>query len=309
MATKKSILKRENGSIVLEAALILPFIIIFILVLTSFIRIAVVEMELENAGSETVKQVAHHIYPAIIVYNNLNEQTDTANKESKELSELFDQVNFLSFVADHTKTNILRSIFEPLLDANTNDKIINLKNYQLVNVGLPAALGGVGDNFLLELRYDLALNVPFLKHSITIIKESEERIWYDSSLPIEKANETVTDSEEDSEKDEEKLLLRIHSISSPIQRGHKIKILIEGTRDKEVRIRLTYNSGFVKEVNGKINNKGFLTKEIIIGGHSNEGEYVATVYLDNLAESTNFKVLSKANMDKYIDDRKVKAGK
>ncbi len=316
-----SIFKKEKGSIVLEATLILPFIIIFILILTSFIRISIVEMELENAGSETVKQVAHHIYPVIILYNELKEKNIDSDQESLPenlssgkgnnvaLTELLEKIDIFSAAAFQGELILLKSLLQPILDANTNDKLIRFQDYQLVNIRLPAALGGRGDNFAIELRYDLALKVPFLSQSLTIIKEFEERIWYDHSVIPENNNDPITGIDEDKEGDEENQFIRIHSISSPTQRGHKVKILIEGTPNEEVRIKLTYNSGFIKEVKGRLDKKGFLSKEIIIGGNSNEGYYVATASIDDLAASIDFEVLSKANMDRYILERKNKAGK
>lgn len=324
MAIKKkiqSIFKQEDGSIVLEATLILPFIIIFILVLTSFVRISIVEMELENAGSETVKQVAHHIYPVIILYNELKEQNvdsndvplldslSSKNNIDGSLSEFVHKIDVFSAAAFEGKEFLLKALLQPILDANTNDKLIDFKDYQLVNVKLPAALGGTGDNFAIELRYDQTLRIPFINQKITIIKGFEERIWYDSSVVFENDKDQGEGSVDAEEDDEAEQYLRIHSISSPTQRGHKVKILIEGTPNEEVRIKLTYKSGFIKEVRGRLDKKGNLAKSIIIGGNSNEGVYVATVYLADLAASIEFEVLSKANMDKYILERKRKAGK
>lgn len=316
-----SVLKKDNGSLVLEATLILPFIIIFILVLTSFVRIAIVEMELENAGSETVKQVAHHIYPVIILYNELNEQNndnDTNSllqnlyiekNNSSTYSKFLENINLFSSAASYGEMFLLKSLIQPILDGNTNDKLIDFRDYQLVNIELPVALGGTGNNFGIELRYDLALKVPFINQSITIIKRFEEKIWYDNSVVIANDDDLNTKIDENNEDDDEDNFLKIHSISSPTQRGHKIKILIEGTANKEVRIRLTYNSGFIKEVEGKLDKEGFLAKNIIIGGNSNEGSYLATVFLDDLSTSIDFEVLSKANMDRYVLSRKSKAGK
>lgn len=316
-----SVLKKDNGSLVLEATLILPFIIIFILVLTSFVRIAIVEMELENAGSETVKQVAHHIYPVIILYNELNEQNNDngtnsllqnlyiEKNNSSTYSKFLENINLFSSAASYGEMFLLKSLIQPILDGNTNDKLIDFRDYQLVNIELPVALGGTGNNFGIELRYDLALKVPFINQSITIIKRFEEKIWYDNSVVIANDDDLNTKIDENNEDDDEDNFLKIHSISSPTQRGHKIKILIEGTANKEVRIRLTYNSGFIKEVEGKLDKEGFLAKNIIIGGNSNEGSYLATVFLDDLSTSIDFEVLSKANMDRYVLSRKSKAGK
>ncbi len=293
------LVKREDASIILEATLVLPFVIVFIILLTSFIRIAIVEIELENAGSETVKQVAHHIYPAVLFHNEV-----TNNDSQLSTLELIDQstnLSLLELARGEIETALLAKLFQPLVDGNTNDKIINLCYYQITNVRLPAALGGSGETFALQMRYDLPLQIPFVNKTIAIIKNFEERVWLGSfrdQLPqIEDVLESATEEQDD-------LFLKIHSISSPVQRGHYVKIILEATPQQTVRIRLTYNSGFIKEVEGMTNEQGTLVKDIIIGGHSNEGEYIATAFLDNLTDNIAFTVLSKANMTAYLGDRK-----
>lgn len=304
------LIRKEEGSVVIEATLMLPFVILLLILLTSFIRISIVEMELANAGSETVKMIAHHVYPAIIAYNEIGQEIEGKsalnifmdnNDNQSETVKWFRQLNNIPAAKDYPQSTVLNNIFQPILDANTNEKIIDLRFYQLVNVRLPAVLGGTGDNFGFQVRYDVPLKIPFVNRSISIIKNFEERIWYDQTnvAGVEIEKEVADDNNEE----ETEYFLKIHSISSPVQRGHNVKIIIEATPNKSVNIRLTYNSGFVKEVKGEISNKGTLAKEIIIGGHSNEGEYVATVFLEELSESITFHVLSKDNMDIYIKNR------
>ncbi|MCD1262041.1 pilus assembly protein [Paenibacillus athensensis] len=48
----------ENGSITLEAALVLPLFLAFVLCLMTIIKLTIVQMSLQNATSEMTKQVA-----------------------------------------------------------------------------------------------------------------------------------------------------------------------------------------------------------------------------------------------------------
>ncbi|MCD1260383.1 pilus assembly protein [Paenibacillus athensensis] len=50
----------ENGSITLEAALVLPLFLAFVLCLMTIIKLTIVQMSLQNATSEMTKQVATH---------------------------------------------------------------------------------------------------------------------------------------------------------------------------------------------------------------------------------------------------------
>jgi hypothetical protein len=57
-----------SGSIVVEASLILPIFLSFILVLNSFIQITIAQIALQTAVSETTKQIATHMYPVKLLY-------------------------------------------------------------------------------------------------------------------------------------------------------------------------------------------------------------------------------------------------
>jgi len=56
-------LKGERGGVTLEAALLLPFFLAFVLTLATLIRLAVAEMALHAAAAETTKMIASHLYP------------------------------------------------------------------------------------------------------------------------------------------------------------------------------------------------------------------------------------------------------
>lgn len=53
----------EQGGITLEATLALPFFIAFVLALLCMIKLTVADMALQNAATETVKQMAANAYP------------------------------------------------------------------------------------------------------------------------------------------------------------------------------------------------------------------------------------------------------
>jgi len=54
----------EAGSIVLEAALILPLFLFVLLFLILMVRLSLIQMALHDAAAQTVKQTAAHLYPA-----------------------------------------------------------------------------------------------------------------------------------------------------------------------------------------------------------------------------------------------------
>jgi predicted membrane-bound dolichyl-phosphate-mannose-protein mannosyltransferase len=70
--TKRKI--NEDGSITLEAALIVPVFMFFILFLIIIIQIAVAEIALQRAASQTTEYVATHVYPVHLVKNHITDK-------------------------------------------------------------------------------------------------------------------------------------------------------------------------------------------------------------------------------------------
>ncbi|AEI41511.1 hypothetical protein PM3016_3193 [Paenibacillus mucilaginosus 3016] len=64
----KKLIRGEKGSMVLEAALTLPFFLAFVMLLVGFIRISLAEMALQSAVSEAAKVMAANMYPMRTAY-------------------------------------------------------------------------------------------------------------------------------------------------------------------------------------------------------------------------------------------------
>src|SRR5699024_11316408 len=57
-------IKTERGSVTLEAAVVMPFFILFIVFLIFMIRFALIDIAINQAAGETAKNVATQVYPA-----------------------------------------------------------------------------------------------------------------------------------------------------------------------------------------------------------------------------------------------------
>jgi hypothetical protein len=73
------LMKRENGGIVLEAALLLPLFMAFIVSLIMFIQISLAEMALQSAVSETTKSIAAQLYPLKLVLQEAKSKYDQSH--------------------------------------------------------------------------------------------------------------------------------------------------------------------------------------------------------------------------------------
>lgn len=68
--------KQQKGSVVLEAALVLPFFLAFILLLVVFIRVSIAEMALQSAVSESTKVLAANMYPVELLVEEAKRKWD-----------------------------------------------------------------------------------------------------------------------------------------------------------------------------------------------------------------------------------------
>jgi hypothetical protein len=62
------LIHKEEGGIVLEAALVLPLFLSFVLLLVGFIQVSLAEMALQSAVSDTTKVIAANMYPLDLLY-------------------------------------------------------------------------------------------------------------------------------------------------------------------------------------------------------------------------------------------------
>jgi hypothetical protein len=87
----KSLLAKTSGSIVVEASLILPVFLSFVLVLNSFIQITIAQIALQTAVSETTKQIATHMYPVKLLYSAA-ESKITGSQTGKIIQQVLQQI-------------------------------------------------------------------------------------------------------------------------------------------------------------------------------------------------------------------------
>jgi Flp pilus assembly protein TadG len=76
------LVKNEQGGIVLEAALLLPLFMAFIVFLIMFIQISLAEMALHSAVSETAKSIATQLYPMKLLVQEAKSKYDQSKASS-----------------------------------------------------------------------------------------------------------------------------------------------------------------------------------------------------------------------------------
>jgi hypothetical protein len=205
--------KNQEGSIVLEAAVVLPFFLAFVLALIMLIQITVIEIKLQSAVSDTTKVVAAHMYPVGLLTDEAR-QTEVVKKlesaydsstevwsQTKDYSTYVDKIpegmlpesirNYLTIhddltaIEDQTQEKIheakmkaANTIVLPVIKQFIeDDSSINSNQVHLSDVDIPSFRDRDKAYLGLELSYDLKLFIPFFEKEVTLTKKAYERVW------------------------------------------------------------------------------------------------------------------------------------
>lgn len=161
--------KNENGSITLEAAMMLPLFLAFVLVLIAIIRLTVVQMILQNATSEMTKQVATHIYPVSYVYDKL---------QGSALGEALQQVYDLTTSSD-ARTEKAGELMDQQVDKLITDPIANALEQEMEKQKLAPEISHVITDFVKE-------------NMLSVASDEIKDMLKDAVLnPIQDANESL----------------------------------------------------------------------------------------------------------------------
>jgi TadE-like protein len=184
----KKFRRSEDGSLTLEAAMVMPVFLLFVVFLATIIRISVADMALRNAVNDTAEVVAAHVYPAALLENGVNDALDSkikaytrsvvslediktlANSVLKELDiSIMDYVNGLA-------GNVLTSPVQSKFEQSNKDALFNKEKLK-VEVELPSSLSGGEAYVEIKASYEVSITAPFVNKKITLHKKAYERLW------------------------------------------------------------------------------------------------------------------------------------
>ncbi|NGP44449.1 hypothetical protein G4V62_05565 [Bacillaceae bacterium SIJ1] len=187
-------LSNKEGSISLEASIVVPLFLMFLLFLVGIIKIAAAEAALQHAVSEGTKQVATHIYPVQKIaggasgaisgelqniedyYNPETNQFDVnammTDMGKKALSDVVAGFDFQSFVESGAE-GPAKALVKHYLD----DGVMPFEGIKEVKVDVPGLNGGADSYLSIEVTYELPLPLPFVEENILLRKKGFERVW------------------------------------------------------------------------------------------------------------------------------------
>jgi len=185
--------KNENGNMNLEAALIAPVFLVFILALISVIKISVANIALQSAVYETTKQISTHVYGAEQLYSAFKDsetgrsmlnylQTTQLSSEWQQLLSLGGDNGFeTGSGASIVQNKILHSLILTMLLDYTHSgrfgKLLKAEHLIITKALLPSIHDQSRPYVELEAQYEVRLAIPFLQKSIFIKKAAIERVW------------------------------------------------------------------------------------------------------------------------------------
>lgn len=190
----RKLIRKDDGSITLEAAMILPFFMLFIVFLATLIRISVADMALYKAAAETNEVIVAFAYPVDIastrVQEIIDEKLQSAVPDEIEVEQLKtwgkEAISFFFGVdVDVAIENLFESVSADLVlpilqtkfEQAAGTTFFDSSKLEVTKVEIPSLVAGSGDNLQIEVTYEIPIAIPFVNESIILSKTAAERIW------------------------------------------------------------------------------------------------------------------------------------
>ncbi|AJS59829.1 pilus assembly protein [Paenibacillus sp. IHBB 10380] len=253
----------EQGSIVLEAALVFPLFIFFILFLIYMVQMTLISTALQSTVSDTVKMVSTHMYPvALAVTPDATEDveggskltgnwiipklsvTDWASEYSKSLpAPLSDWIMAAAATGDEPLQNLKNStaeavldpIVKPLLKPFMQSQMLSYGRIHVSNIHVPDMKTRNNPYFGIEVSYELPMRVPFINKKIVLQARSEERLW------IGDTSDASDGSHEESTEDSGSI--QLIEKPNPAVVSKKTKVRVKVAPDSHAHLSVFYKSG------------------------------------------------------------------
>ena len=207
---------KNQGSMVVEAAMVMPIFLLFVLFLVFIVQMTLYSTALQSTVSDTVKVVSTHMYPAALAAEHWGDNTvggtaqesqsagetspqsdsnwsiprlsltDWSEKYASALpSPLDDWVRDavqkrdgpLQQLQAEASQSALDLAIKPMLKPYLAADILEYKRIHVTNVVIPEIKEGSCPYFGLQVSYELPMKVPFLNQSIVLEASANERLW------------------------------------------------------------------------------------------------------------------------------------
>lgn len=306
-------IRGEQGSIAVEASLVMPIIIVLLLVFIILIRLSAAQMALHSAASQTVRQIAAHIHPADLALqqaaaaNPLDAQSpiplsswgDLAAEAASWLpspaGELASSVlkGDWSSMQDMAATGIGRTVVEPMLRQLADRAVLEPDRLSLERLSLPDLTKEREPLLMISAEYEFPLKLPFIGKPIVLREQASERVWVSDAAPAAYGGEAAAG---------EAVPLQIVSIEpSPLRPGRKATVVVKTNPGASVALDVVYKSGSSKAKHlgaATADADGYATWTWHVSGNTTPGIWLLTVSAGSgQSVSKHFEVEKAASED------------
>lgn len=211
----RNFIKKEDGVIAIEAAMVLPVILAFYLLLISLVQIVIAEIALQNAVTETAKTSAHYGFvidkgqdaldekakdmvngitdkatgyiQSDLLTDDIKQQAvdyiiDKSQKRMEQFGVEFEIPKSTSFLGNFFANDIYEPMVRYFYGINTrNNSFFNKESVKVVDSTWTGGRDGTNSEIAVTATVDLEIRVPFYTFDLTIKKKAVERAWTGSS--------------------------------------------------------------------------------------------------------------------------------
>ncbi|WP_123041762.1 hypothetical protein [Cohnella candidum] len=241
---------REEGSVALETALVMPVFLMLVFLLLFLVQTAIVAIAMQGALTQTVRLAASSWYPITL---SQQEKVETAPSEKGEAgnaqgdiretvgelaewlpSPLGDWAEALADGRRFLNEEAAKAVLEPLALKLSDARVLAPERFRVTSVDLPEE-DGVSAAFLtVQAEYRLPFRVPFSGMPLTIRASARERVWSGGSPSRARAQDTET-----SELD----IAFVSLEPNPVRPGRKATLVLRTQPGTSLDLSVLYKSG------------------------------------------------------------------
>lgn len=189
----KELYEKEDGVITIEASLVIPIILTFILFLMAMVQIVIAEMALQESVSEGAQTTAYYGFLVQKTEGLIENETDAligvveekAGEVVSDQNAIFNTI--INITADKGKgamSNLINSTSVSAQQSLTNQLVKEMYAERVGNGGFFNSESivvetTIQDNEIVEVvaEVPLEINLPFFNKSLNIKKKAAEYVW------------------------------------------------------------------------------------------------------------------------------------
>ncbi|WP_341279064.1 TadE/TadG family type IV pilus assembly protein [Paenibacillus sp. FSL H8-0537] len=302
--------KGERGSIVMEAALVMPMLLLVLMVFIIFIRVCALQMALQAAASHSARQIAAHIYPVELTYQKFSASISEFSAAHLPLADwsaaagdaakwLPDPAGTLASSAlsgdwtplkDMAATELGRGAVEPLLRQHADEAVLEKDRIRLSRLSLPDLKNKQQPYLIIEAEYEFPMQLPFMRQKLVLREQASERVWISDAVAAQDSAAQI---------DPDHIPLQIISISPvPLRPGRKATAIVLTKPGATASLKVMYKSGQSQAKHlgeATAGNDGFVQWTWLVSGNTTPGMWELIAGVGNQQASMHFQVEKKSN--------------